>query len=68
MGMTHSHGGSAQDFEIRLSKGEFVLVGFDEKHSPLYMLAETRYKPFWGLTAEQSRTLHAFSQRKGGAK
>lgn len=67
MGMLHSHG-NAQDFELRLSKGEFVMVGFDEKSQPLYQLAETLRKPFWGLTLEQSRTLHAFSQRKGGAK
>jgi len=66
MGMLHTHG-DAQDFEIRLSKGEFVLVGFDSKSQPLYQLAETLRKPFWGLTADQSRTLHAFS-RKGGVK
>ncbi len=66
MGMIHSHG-DTQDFEARLSKGEFIRIGFDDKRNPLYMLAETLHKPFRGLSLEQSRILHSLS-RKGGGK
>lgn len=72
MGMLHNSGDDTQiarTFQERVRRGEFVEVGKDKYGWPLYMEADTAYgsRLFKGLSAETSRTLHAFA-RKGGAR